>query len=45
MVVMTFRKKLIAKKHRKMAAKIEAKRKAAKPPVTAGRPAAVPPRA
>jgi hypothetical protein len=30
-IKMTFRKKLIAKKHRKMAAKIEAKRKAAKP--------------
>jgi hypothetical protein len=43
---MTFRKKLIARKHRKMAAKLEAKQKAAKPVASVtGRPAAMPPRA
>jgi len=34
MVVMTFRKKLIARKHRVKAAKEEVKRKAAKPAVS-----------
>ena len=36
---MTFRKKLIARKHRVKAAKEEAKRKAAAKPAATGRPA------